>query len=79
MSIRTVVRNPQHHASDNAANAAGFTRHMIAAGRGDGCYGTMAVLVKPDADLDTMLLGFDTDNQEWVIVAGFNVDWRDAA
>lgn len=76
MSILTAVRNPQHHASDNAANAAGFTRHMLF---DPGTYhGEVAILVEPDADLDTMVLGFDTDNQEWVIVAGFNVDWRDA-
>lgn len=76
MAIVNVVRNPQHFASDNAANAAGFTRHMIA--DGGGLYGSVAVLVKPDADLDTVLLGFDTDNQEWVIIEGFNVDWSEA-
>lgn len=75
MSIVTAVRNPQHHASDNAANAAGFTKHMIIDA---GIYGSAAVLVKPDADLDSVVLGFDTDEQEWVIIQGFNVDWSEA-
>lgn len=76
MAIITAVRNPQVHASDNAANAAGYTKHMIA--DGGGMYGSVAVLIKPDAYLDTILVGFDTDNQEWVIIEGFNVDWSEA-
>lgn len=75
MAIITSIRNPQYPACDNAAVAAGFTRHMIA--DGGGYYGSVALLVKPDADLDSVIPAFDTDEQEWVIVQGFNCDWSD--
>lgn len=76
MSTITAIRNPEHHASDNAAVAAGYTRHMLATEIG--CIEDVALLVRPDASLDDLITAFDTDSQEWVLVKAFNLEWSDA-
>lgn len=52
---------------DNAAVMQGFTRHVMLT-LGDNYF---AALVKPDTDLDSRFLCFDTDNQEWLRVNGW--------
>lgn len=73
MSSVTAIRNPEHHASDNAASAAGYTLHMI--GMHGGWDGEVCVLVRPDASFDDLITAFDTDEQEWVLVKAWEFEW----
>lgn len=53
---------------DNAAVMRGYTKAVYIEG---GCNG-FAALIKPDTDLDDRFRAFDTDNQEWLNVNGWN-------
>lgn len=54
--------------TDNEAVMAGYTQQMIASS----IQGEFACLVKPDADFDDVVKVFDTDNQEWLRLNGWN-------
>ena len=62
--------------SDNAAVMAGFTRHVYVSGHATDI--GFACLIRPDADLDAVVTGFDTDNQEMVRFNGWMADIEDA-
>lgn len=60
--------------SDNTATLAGFTRDVMA-------FSSMVdlhLLIKPDTDLDSRFKAWDCDEQEWIIVNGWNFDIEDA-
>ena len=61
--------------SDNYAVTQGFTKEIIV----DCAHGTVnfAALVKPETDLDSTFRAFNTDEQEWVTVNGWNCDIED--
>lgn len=61
--------------SDNVAVLKGYTKSvMISGGDRD-----IAALVKPDTDYDDIFTCYDTDNQEWVKVYGYNCEIEELA
>ena len=56
-------------ATELAALRAGYTRPVYL----EGDYGGFAALIRPDADLDDRFTAFDTDNQEWLTVNGWQL------
>lgn len=59
--------------NDNTAIRRGFTRHVLI----EGGLQSFAALIKPDTDLDGRFKAFDTDDQEWLFVNGWNVSVED--
>ncbi len=52
---------------DNAAVMAGYTQEIhLACGASE-----LFLLIKPSTDLNTRFKAFDTDNQEWLLVNGW--------
>lgn len=60
--------------TDNEAVSRGYTVAMIASS----IQGEFACLVRPDEDLDGVVKVFDTDNQEWVRLTGWNWSFEEA-
>lgn len=54
--------------SDNGAVLAGYTKEVFLSSYEVDLY----LLIKPDTDLDSRFKAWDTDNQEWLIVNGWN-------
>lgn len=75
MEIITPIRSTLFN-TDHSAAMAGYTRHMLFAF--DPAGGDTAILVKPFADLSAIVVGFDTDAQEWVQVIGWAGTWSEA-
>ena len=54
--------------SDNAAVLAGYTKEILLSSMEVNLF----LLVKPETDLDSSFKAWDTDNQEWIRVNGWN-------
>ena len=54
--------------SDNGAVLAGYTKELFLSSMEVDLY----VLVKPSTDLDGIFKAWDTDNQQWLTVYGWN-------
>ena len=54
--------------SDNAAVLAGYTKEVFLSSMEVDLF----LLVKPETDLDSSFKAWDTDNQEWLRVNGWN-------
>jgi hypothetical protein len=57
--------NPQ---SDNCCTRMGWIEYMVCAGASD-----IHVSVEPDADIDGMFRAFSHDDQEMIVISGWNV------
>ena len=61
--------------SDNGAVLAGYTKEVYLTSM----EADLFVLVKPDADLDGIFKAWDTDNQQWILVNGWNFTAEEVA
>ncbi len=72
----TPARPARRAGTDNEAVELGFTVHMIA--ESDDLSSGFAWIVRPDAELDDIVQVFDTDNQEWIRLNGWNWSFEPA-
>jgi hypothetical protein len=59
--------------TDNEAVSRGYTKPMLASS----IQGEFACLARPGDDMDGVVKVFDTDNQEWIRLNGWNWSFED--